>query len=372
MRAAVLYSPNNISLEERDNILLSQHDRCKGALVKVEACAVCGYDVNVYRNGHDKVRTPVVLGHEVCGRILEFPAELSSKLNASVDACDTDLVEGARVVISPAVPCLHCNFCRSQRYNLCTNLGEIGSNIDGGFADYVHVPYNSLRIGGLVSIPKTLTDEESTLIEPLACCLNGFKRISSLISDLKEEQTCVIIGDGPIGLIHLQLAKYYYDAKVVMVGRVKHRLRAARNLGADFVIDYEDSGDSPNSTVKEVMDFTDGKGANISVVATPNPDAYKIAVGVASKNSVVNIFAGIHQHLGFELDPNWVHYNQIALIGSFNSTPRMIHDSIELVAEKGRIDLSSIITHTCKLDEIYKALQITEEFLGLRAVINSF
>lgn len=370
MRAAVLHSPNNISLEERDNIYLSQRDRRKEAVVKVEACAVCGYDVNVYRNGHDKVRTPVVLGHEVCGRILEFPAELSSNSNASAYACNSDLVEGARVVVSPAVPCLNCIFCHTERYNLCTNLGEIGSNIDGGFADYVRVPYNSLRIGGLVPLPKTLTDEESTLIEPLACCLNGFKRIGTLISDPKEDQICVIIGDGPIGLIHLQLAKYYYNAKVVMVGRVKDRLRAARNLGADFVVDYEDS--RPNSTVKEVMDFTDRKGANISVVATPSPDAYKIAVGVASKNSVVNIFAGVHGHIGLEIDLNWVHYNQISLIGSFSSTPRLIHDSIELVAEKRRINLSSIITHRCKLDEIYKALQITEEFLGLRAVINSF
>ena len=94
--------------------------------------------------------------------------------------------------------------------------------------------------------------------------------------------------------------------------------------------------------------------------------------GIASKNSIINIFAGMPRHPSFQLDPNWVHYNQIALIGSFSATPKLIRESIELAAEKRGINLSTIITHRCKLDEIYKALEITEELLGLRVVINSF
>jgi L-iditol 2-dehydrogenase len=372
MHAAVFYSPNNISLEERDHKYPSGDNQRGGVLLRMNACAVCGYDVNVYRNGHIKVRAPVVLGHEICGELVESPSFSISPSYPDEDVYKLDLVEGTRVVLSPVVPCLNCMYCNSGQYNLCTNLAEIGSSIDGGFAEFVRIPNNTLRIGGLIPLPNTLPNEESTLIEPLACCLNGFKRINSFINDRFEDKTFVILGDGPIGLIHLQLAKYLYGAKVIVVGRVNHRLQAARNMGADFVIELEENKDSPACAIKEVLDLTDGKGTSVSIIATPNPDAFEVAAGIASKNSIISIFAGMPRHLSFQLDPNWVHYNQIALIGSFSATPKLIHESIALAAEKRGINLSSIITHRCKLDEIYKALEITEEFLGLRVVINSF
>jgi L-iditol 2-dehydrogenase len=384
MRAAVFYSPNNILLEDRDDLRPPHSGGRREVLMRVKACAVCGYDVNVYRNGHTKVTTPVVLGHELCGEITETPRipELQKDQNRYVNTAE--LTEGSRVIVSPLVPCLRCMYCVRERYNLCLNLREIGSNIDGGFAEYVGIPKNTLKIGGLVALPTTLTDEESTLVEPLACCLNGFKHIRSLINDAFEDQTFVILGDGPIGLMHLQLAKRLLGAKVIVVGRVNHRMQMARNFGADFVVDNSDNDNNNNknknnknndlttSAIKDVIDLTDGKGANVTIIATPNPVAVKVAAGVAAKNSVVNIFAGMPRHMNIGLDPNWIHYNQISLTGSFSATPKLIRESIMLVAEKRKIDLSSIITHRCKLDEIYKALQITEEFLGLRAVINSF
>jgi L-iditol 2-dehydrogenase len=376
MRAAVYYSPNNILLEDRDDLRPPHSGGRREVLMRVKACAVCGYDVNVYRNGHTKVTTPVVLGHELCGEISETPRipELQKDQNRYVNTAE--LTEGSRVIVSPLVPCLRCMYCVRERYNLCINLREIGSNIDGGFAEYVGIPKNTLKIGGLVTLPATLTDEESTLVEPLACCLNGFKHIRSLINDAFEDQTFVILGDGPIGLMHLQLAKRLLGAKVIVVGRVDHRMQMARNFGADFVVDNSNNNnnnnDSPTSAIKDVIDLTDGKGANVTIIATSNPVAVKVAAGVAAKNSVVNIFAGMPRHINIGFDPNWIHYNQISLTGSFSATPKLIQESIMLVAEKRKIDLSSIITHRCKLDEIYKAFQITEEFLGLRAVINSF
>ena len=87
----------------------------------------------------------------------------------------------------------------------------------------------------------------------------------------------MILGDGPIGLIHLQLAKYLYGAKVIVIGRINHRLEAARRMGADFVIELEENEGSPTSAIKEVLDVTEGKGADVSIIATPNPDAFEVA-----------------------------------------------------------------------------------------------
>jgi L-iditol 2-dehydrogenase len=368
MRAAVFYSPNNISIEEREECAYSSPvNQPKGVLLRMNACAICGYDVNVYRNGHTKVRAPVVLGHEICGELVESPT-----IPISHSYPDEDVhTEGTRVVLSPLVPCLNCMYCNSRHYNLCNNLMEIGSSIDGGFAQFVRIPDNTIKIGGLISLPDSLTNEESTLIEPLACCLNGLKRINSLADESLEGKTFVILGDGPIGLMHLQLAKYLYRARVIVAGQVDHRLRVAKHMGADFVINLEGDKDS-TSAIKEILDLTDGKGTSVSIIATPNPDAFEVAAGIASKNSIINMFAGVPRHLGFRIDPNWIHYNQIALVGSFSATPMLIHEAIDLVTEKHGIDLSSIITHRCKLDDIYKALEITEELLGLRVVINSF
>jgi L-iditol 2-dehydrogenase len=373
MRAAVFYSPNNISVEERDHAYPSAVNKLeRGVLLRMNACAVCGYDVNVYRNGHNKVRAPVVLGHEICGELAETPSIPISNPSAEEDVHRIALDEGTRAVLSPIVPCLDCMYCSSGQYNLCTNLREFGSSIDGGFAQFIRIPANTLRIGGLVPIPNSLTNEESTLIEPLACCLNGFKRIDSFFNQSLEDKTFVILGDGPIGLIHLQLARYLYGARVIVVGRVNHRLQVAKHMGADSVIELEGDKGSSTSAIKEILDLTDGKGTSASIIATPNPDAFDLAAGIASKNSIINIFAGVPRHLGFRIDPNWVHYNQITLIGSFSATPKLIHEAIDLAAEKRGINLSSVITHRRKLDDIYEALEITEEFQGLRVVINSF
>jgi L-iditol 2-dehydrogenase len=130
-----------------------------------------------------------------------------------------------RVVVSPVVPCLNCYYCNNNKqYNLCINLKEIGSSINGGFAEYIKVPKEILQIGGLIPVPDNLSDEEATLLEPLTCCLNGFSHMgmnTDMHTVTKKEGTfsVVILGDGPIGLLHLQLSKLLFPyAQTIVVG----------------------------------------------------------------------------------------------------------------------------------------------------------
>lgn len=101
-------------------------------------------------------------------------------------------------------------YCHNKLYNLCNNLKEIGSSINGGFAEYIKIPKKVIQLGSIIPVPDNLSDEEAALLEPLSCCLNGFSKVVSLI---KEISFAVIIGDGPIGLLHLQLAKNVYCIK---------------------------------------------------------------------------------------------------------------------------------------------------------------
>ena len=322
-------------------------------MLKVNACAVCGYDVRVFRNGHRKVSPPVILGHELCG---EIQSDIMVGNGMSINA-------GSRVAVCPLIPCLHCPYCQAGDYNLCMNLKEIGSTSNGGFAQYVTIPEQLIRIGGLVPVPDSLTNEEAALLEPLACCLNSVSRILPVA----KQRSVVIIGDGPMGLIHLQLFKRLSSSRVAIVGKVPSRMEKSRAMGADAVFAY-----SPQ-TVADVLDFAgvSSSGAGAVVIATSNPVAFELAAKVSGRNSKINIFAGMPSGQTFLLDVNWLHYNQISITGTFSSTPKMLEEATRIAADKA-IDLSAIVTHKYSLSEIEKAIDVTEKYYGLRAVINKF
>jgi L-iditol 2-dehydrogenase len=176
----------------------------------------------------------------------------------------------------------------------------------------------------------------------------------------------VIIGDGPMGLIHLQLFKRLSHSRVAIVGKIPLRMEKARAMDADAVFAYS------RETVAEVLDFTgDSRGAGVVVIATSNPVAFELATKVSARNSKINVFAGMPSGQTFLLDANWMHYNQISITGTFSSTPKMLGEATRIAAEK-TIDLSAIVTHKFSLAEIEKAIDVTEKYHGLRAVINKF
>ncbi len=348
MLAAVFHAPNNIIVEQVP--VTHRH-----VTLKVRACAVCGYDARVFRNGHRKVHPPVILGHELCAQIQN---------DIRVDD-GTTMNSGSRVAVCPLIPCLHCKYCQTGDYNLCINLMEIGSSSDGGFAEYVTIPEHLIKIGGLVQVPDNLTDEEAALLEPLACCLNSYYRMLPVA----KESSVVIIGDGPMGLIHLQLFKRLSGSRVAIVGKVPLRMEMARAMGADAVLAY-----SPEKTVADIHDFagaSSGGGADLVVVATSNPVAFELATKVSSRNSKINLFAGMPRGQTLLLDANWLHYNQISVTGTFSSTPKILEEATKIAADK-TIDISTIITHRYSLPEIERAIDVTEKYRGLRAVINKF
>lgn len=346
MLAAVFRAPNNIVLQQ---VPIS---RSRKVMLKVSACAVCGYDARVFRNGHRKVRPPVILGHELCG---EIQNDIIAGDGMTINA-------GSRVAVCPLIPCLQCPYCKIGDYNLCINLREIGSTSDGGFAQYVTIPEQLIRMGGLVPVPDNLTDEEAALLEPLACCLNSYSRMLPVA----KESSVVIIGDGPMGLIHLQLFKRLSSSRVATVGKVPFRMEKARAMGADAVFAYS------SETVPDVLDFSGASsGAGVIVIATSNPVAFELATKVSARNSKINVFAGMPSGQTFLLDANWLHYNQISITGTFSSTPKMLGEAARIASEK-TIDLSAIVTHKYSLREIEEAIEVTEKYHGLRAVINKF
>ncbi|MFZ0328349.1 MAG: alcohol dehydrogenase catalytic domain-containing protein [Nitrososphaeraceae archaeon] len=361
MHAAVFHGPGCIV---NNDIYPNCNNNEEGILLKLKACAVCGYDVRVFRNGHFKVTPPIILGHEICG-------EINRDIFSEVSGREVLIKAGTRVTVSPIVPCLECMYCNRNEYNLCIHLREIGSSINGGFAEYLSIPREVVKIGGIIPVPDNMHDDEAALLEPLACCLSSLNHIGWRAH---EEWTIVIIGDGPIGLLHLQLSKRF-GARTIMVGKIPRRLSKASSLGADIALMFNrnDTDDNRHSedTLRDIMSYTEGYGADAIIIATSSPAAYELALRIAAKNSKINIFAGMPRRCSRPLDLNWIHYNQISVTGSFSSTPNMLKKGAELVST-GQIKLSEIISHHYSLGDIKKALLATENYLGLRVIINKF
>jgi L-iditol 2-dehydrogenase len=347
-RAAVFNGPRSITMERLP--LAQSNDG--SAILKILSCAVCGYDVRVYNEGHRKVHPPIILGHEICAETMH---PISNLGNGNL------ISEGTRVAISPLVPCLNCYYCASERYNLCNNLQEIGSSVNGGFAEYIKIPLNNIIIDGIVPIPDNITNEEAALIEPLACCLSAHLRFKSSHTDRS-----IIIGDGPIGLIHLQISKLY-GMKTIVIGKIDYRMDQAKQLGADIVLLNSNIEDS----VRSIMDSTNNVGANMIIVATSNPDALDLALRIASKDSIISLFAGMPKTKILSLDPNWLHYNEISISGSFSSTPILMRKAISMVSES-KINLKKIISYTYRLKNIEDAFLATEKYSSFRSIIHPY
>ena len=345
--SAVFSGPRNFEIKD-----LPMSGKNCNVLLKTLSCAVCGYDVRVFKEGHKKVRPPIVLGHEICARTLETLSLPNGQI----------IAEDRRVIVSPLIPCLKCHHCNAGHFNCCNKLNEIGSSVNGGFADYINIPENNILINGIVPIESNINDDEASLIEPLSCCLNAYLNINNSVRD----EYVIIIGDGPIGLIHLQISKLF-GAKTIVVGKIPSRLKEAKSIGADMVLLNNDAEES----IRTIWDYTYEKGGKLIIVATSNPDAIDLALKVAGKNSLINVFAGISKNKFVNIDPNLLHYNQITLSGSFSSTPNLMKKAVDLVHDQ-KINLRRLVTHRFSLDEIDKAFSITEDYGGLRSVINSF
>ena len=345
--SAVFSGPRNFEIKD-----LPMSGKNCNVLLKTLSCAVCGYDVRVFKEGHKKVRPPIVLGHEICARTLGTLSLPNGQI----------IAEDKRVIVSPLIPCLKCHHCNAGHFNCCNKLNEIGSSVNGGFADYINIPENNILINGIVPIESNINDDEASLIEPLSCCLNAYLNINNSVRD----EYVIIIGDGPIGLIHLQISKLF-GAKTIVVGKIPSRLKEAKSIGADMILLNNDAEES----IRTIWDYTYEKGGKLIIVATSNPDAIDLALKVAGKNSLINVFAGISKNKFVNIDPNLLHYNQITLSGSFSSTPNLMKKAVDLVHDQ-KINLRRLVTHRFSLDEIDKAFSITEDYGGLRSVINSF
>ncbi|HEX5186837.1 MAG TPA: alcohol dehydrogenase catalytic domain-containing protein [Nitrososphaeraceae archaeon] len=358
MRAALFYGPNDLRIT---NVKVDGNQSTENIMLKTLSCSVCSYDVRTFRNGSFKVLPPVILGHEICAITIH-----------DYESSNFTIKSGTRVSVYPVIPCLNCWYCLNKKFNLCSNLKEIGSTLNGGFAEYISIPRKLFDIGGIVPVPDNVSNEQASLVEPLACCINGINQIKS-----SNFESAFILGDGPIGLMQLMLLKKFFPKmKVVICGKIKHRLDSAKRIGADLTYLINEKEDEIE-VINELKKSAGLNSPNLIFVSNNSASSIGLAAKMVNKNGKIVIFSGIKKSNGIErpklidIDPNFIHYNQISIHGSFSSNPENFREAMNLLHTK-EIILQDLVTNIFSLKELENALLTAESFHGLKSIINKF
>ena len=343
MKAVVYRAPGDIRIE-RVPAPESGEDEL---LVKVDACAVCGTDLKSFKHGNPRIKAPLVLGHEFTG--------LVEKAGGAVEGFSA----GDRIVMATAVSCGSCYYCRKGWNNLCTDVASMGFNYPGGMAQYAVIPGRALAGGHVVKVPDGLKAEHAALAEPVSCAINSMENCG-----VGRGDTVVILGAGPMGLMNLSVARSRGAGKIILTEICSRRLALARSFGCDLLI-------NPNRQDLKalVMEATGGLGADVAIVAAPAPGPQEIALDLVRKRGTVCLFASLPlgQNM-LSLDSRKVHYNELRLVGTSDSTPRHVEKAVRLLST-AQIPAEKLVTHVLDLDDIHTAFELMTSGEALRVVL---
>ena len=326
MNSVVVETPGKIAVVEREIPAIKENQ----VLVKVKAAGICGSDVHIFHGKNAFATYPRVVGHEFAGEI------------AKVGDQAGDFAVGEHVVVDPVVSCGHCYACRIGRHNVCTSLHVMGVHEDGGFQEYVAVNADQVY-----KLPADLPWEIAATVEPFSIGAQVAHR-----GRLSGDDTVLICGAGPIGLIILQVAKMK-GARVAILDLEESRLEKAKELGADMIING-----NTTDLVDAMKEFTDGLGFNLIYEATANAKILATCIrDLPSQAGRVVVLGFTTQELPIrQVD---IMGRELEIIGTRLNNHRF-PEVIDWF-KAGSVKPQEIITHTFPFEKAAEAFQFSDE-----------
>lgn len=326
MKVAQVVEPGKLAIVEQP---LPSSPDADEIVVKIKAAGICGSDVHVYHGRSAFATYPRIIGHELAGEVYQAGSEVK---NVKV---------GDRVAIDPVNSCGHCYACTIGRHNVCKNVKVFGAHMDGGFREYFKI--NSRNA---FKIPDEVPWEFAATIEPYSIAAESVDR-----GDVSPDDTVLICGAGPIGLVILQAVKRV-GTRIVMADIVDSRLGRASKMGADLVINTKNT-----DLTKAIMDFTANEGANLIFEATGNIGVLELCVSKLASQ------AGRVVVLGFppepaKISPLDIMRRELDIKGS--RLNRYKFPEVIGWLKNKEIDPSQIISHVIPFDEIQKAFDLID------------
>jgi L-iditol 2-dehydrogenase len=345
MLAAVYRGPEDIRLEQRPVPETGPGE----ALLRVTAASICGTDMRILHGAHRKygegtVRIP---GHEVVGEI--------AALGAGVKGIEV----GQTVFVAPNMGCGHCRQCLSGNNNLCADYQAVGVTMDGGFAEYMRIPAAAVSQGNIMSLTPGTPHAVAALAEPFACVLRGQDAVRVRAGDV-----VVIAGVGPIGAMHIMLARLQGAARIVASDMNRDRLALAPSFGADRTVDPESE-----SLPDVVMAETGGEGADVVIIAAPAHKVFEQSLRIAGLGGRINFFGGLPKDRpDITLDANLVHYKELKVTGTTACSTDDCRRAAAII-NSGRVDLAPLVQARYPLAQIHEAFAAAGGRQAMKVVV---
>lgn len=320
MKAFIVTGPRQAELAE---VKLPELDP-KEILIKVAAAGLCGTDCHIYEGDYFSAY-PLIPGHEFAGTVVAIGPEV------------TRFKVGQRVTADPNIFCEGCYFCQQNLQNHCENFNATGVTVNGAFAEYVKVPEATVFDIGAIDF------QQAALIEPLACVIYGQERARPVVG-----QEVLIFGAGPIGLLHLQLAKHNGAAAVTVVDLNPDRLELAEKLGASRIVLA-----SPDLASK--LSVINSRGFELVIDSTGVPQVVEEAINYVRNNGRLLIFGVCPNNSKVAFNPYEIFHRDLTIIGSF-ALRKTFLPSIQLMGN-GVIDLTDLVSEVIPLSELQNAIQ---------------
>jgi L-iditol 2-dehydrogenase len=344
MIAAHLIAPQTIELRD----VPPPACPADGLVLEMRACGICGSDLRRWREGPPSGTPHLIQGHELAGVVIEAgPRVTRFKL-------------GDRLAVAPDIHCGVCWYCRRGLFNLCPELKLLGitPGLDGGFAERVVLDEVLLRNGIVHPIPDGLSWHEGALAETLSSVLASHEKCGTSLGE-----TVVVLGAGPIGCLHVVIAKAR-GAAVVVAEPNPLRRSGAEKFGPDATLDP-----SQQDVVAEVKRLTGGLGADVVICANPVASTQTQAVEIARRGGRIVLFGGLPKADPMvRLNANLIHYGEQVLMGAFSYHPRFHEQALEVLRRKV-VRAEHFVTHTRPLSRIAEAFAIAASGEALKVMV---
>jgi L-iditol 2-dehydrogenase len=345
MLAAVYHGPGDLRVEEVPVPEIGAGE----LLIKVLSASICGTDLRIYHGNHrmfpeGTVRIP---GHEVVGTI------------AAIGNGLTGFNLNERVFIAPNTGCGHCDQCVSGNNNRCANYEAIGVTMNGGFAEFMRVPANSVQQGNVIRVSESVDPAVEALLEPFACVLRGQNALH-----IHPGEIVLVIGAGPIGVMHTKLAKARGAGRVIVSEPSSDRVNQAKHMGAHRVVNPAEE-----DLQKVILEESGGRGADIIIVAAPVHAAQESALTLAAIGGRINFFGGLpkdRQTINF--DSNLVHYKELLVTATTACSTNDCWQATRII-NAGLVDLSDLVSQRYPLRDALAGFAAAEDRKSLKIVL---
>ncbi|HYL92495.1 MAG TPA: zinc-dependent dehydrogenase [Alphaproteobacteria bacterium] len=329
MQAAVYYGKGDVRLETVPVPKIGAGE----ILVRVHTCGICGTDLKKIATGSHSA--PRIFGHETAGQIVAMG---NGVRNFKI---------GDRVMVFHHIPCGECFYCRHKVFAQCPIYKKVGAPAGfepsgGGFAEYVQVMDWIVR-RGVVKLPESVSYEQASFVEPINTCMKGIETLN-----IQRGETVLVIGQGPIGIMLALLAKRA-GATVVTSDLYAQRLKISERYGLRYNVDA-----SKGDPMVMVRELTEGRGADVVILATAGNSLIRAAVDAARPGGKVMLFAQT-QRSEAAIDPAAICVDEKTLLGSYSASVDLQEDNVKLVFS-GELDFARLITHRYPLGQAVEAL----------------